>query len=81
MVKDGYLCYWSLMYDEVNNICVGSLFMSHSTAVDLVMHFSKIVQLLGLKGVHLLHLGMNGPWVNTKFEKRIAGFASWERGH
>lgn len=49
------------MYDEVNNICVGSLFMSHSTAVDLVMHFSKIVQLLGLKGVHLLHLGMNGP--------------------
>ena len=58
---DGYLCYWSLMYDEVNNICVGSLFMSHSTAVDLVMHFSKIVQLLGLEGVHLLHLGMNGP--------------------
>ena len=68
---DVYLCYWSPMYDEVVNAYAGSLFMGHCTAVDLVTQFYKIVQPLGLKGVNLLHLGMDGPQVNTKFEKEL----------
>ena len=66
---DGYL--WSPMYDELVNIYAGSLFMDHCTAVDLVTHFYGIVQPLGIKGVNLLHLGMDGPRVNRKFEKEL----------
>ena len=68
---DVYLCYWSPMYDEVVNTYAGSFFMGHCAAVDLVTQFYKIVQPLGLKGVNLLHLGMDGPQVNTKFEKEL----------
>ena len=68
---DGYFYCWSPMYDEVVKTYSGSLFMGHCTAVDLVMRFHKIVQPLALKGVNLLHLGMDGPQVNTKFEKEL----------
>ena len=66
---DGYL--WSPMYDELVNIYAGSLFMDHCTTVDLVTHFYEIVQPLGIKGVNLLHLGMDGPRVNRKFEEEL----------
>ena len=57
---------------EVTNTYAGSLFISSCTTDDLVIHFDKI----DLKGVNLWHLGMDGPRVNTKFEKRTGGFAS-----
>ena len=66
---DGYLCYWSPMYEEIVNTYAGSLFMGYCSAANLVHHFYEIVQPLGAKGVHLLHLGMDCPRVNTKFEK------------
>ena len=59
------------MYEEIVNTYAGSLFMGHCSAANLVHHFYKIVQPLGAKGVHLLHLGMDGPQVNTKFEKDL----------
>ena len=68
---DGYLCYWSPMYEEIVNTYAGSLFMGYCSAANLVHHFYKTVQPLGAKGVHLLHLGMGGPRVNTKFEKDL----------
>ena len=71
---DGYLCYWSPMYEEIVNTYVGSLFMGLCSAANLVHHFYEIVQPLGAKGVHLLHLGMDGPRVNTKFEKDLQAF-------
>ena len=45
--------------------------MGHCSAANLVHHFYEIVQPLGTKGVHLFHLGMDGPQVNTKFEKDL----------
>ena len=57
--------------EEIVNTYAGSLFMGHCSAANLVHHFYKIVQPLGAKGVHLLHLGMDGPQVNTKFEKDL----------
>ena len=72
---DVYLCYCSPMYDEVVNTYAGSLFMGHCTAVDLMTQFYKIVQPLGLKGVNLLHLGIDGPQINTECE-RINRFTS-----
>ena len=68
---NGYFYDWSPMYDEVVNTYAGFLFMGHCTAVDLVMHFYEMVQPHGLKGVNLLHLGMDGSQVNTKFEKEL----------
>ena len=53
---DGYLCYWSPMYEEIVNTYAGSLFMGHCSAANLVHHFYEIVQPLDAKGVHLLHL-------------------------
>ena len=68
---DGYLCYWSPMYEEIVNTYAGSLFMGHYSAANLVHQFYEIVQLLDAKGVHLLHLGMDGPPINMKFEKDL----------
>ena len=59
------------MYEEIVNMYARSLFMGHCSAANLVHHFYKIVQPLGAKGVHLLHLGMDDPRVNTKFEKDL----------
>ena len=56
---------------EVTNTYAGSLFMGPCTTDDLVIQFYKIVQPLDLKGVNLLHLGMDGPRVNPKFEKEL----------
>ena len=60
---DGYLYYCSSIYDEVVNTYAGSLFMGHCIAVDLMAHFYEIVQLLGSKGVNLLHVSMDCPRV------------------
>ena len=68
---DGYFYHCCPMYDEVVNTYAGSLFMGHCTAVDLMTHFYEIVQPLGLKGVNLLHLGMDGPRVNRKKNCRL----------
>ena len=59
------------MYDEVVNTYEGPLFIVLCTVVDLVIYFYKIVQPRGLNGVNLLHLGMDGPRVNTNFEKEL----------
>ena len=40
---DGYLCYWSPMYEEIVNTYAGSLFMGHCSAANLVHHFYEIV--------------------------------------
>ena len=56
---------------EVTNTYAGFLSVGPCTADDLVIYFYKIVQPLDLKGVNLLHLGMDGPRVNPKFEKEL----------
>ena len=53
---DGYLYYWSPMYEKIVNPYAGSLFMGHCGATNLVHDFYEIVQPLDAKGVHLLHL-------------------------
>ena len=39
---DGYLCYWSPIYEEIVRTYAGSLFMDHCSAANLVHHFYEI---------------------------------------
>ena len=50
----------------------GSLFVGHCPAEKLVNHFYKMTKQLQVNGKHLLHLGMDGPKVDVKFEKDLS---------
>ena len=66
---DAYICYWSPSYDQIVNMYAGSLFVGHCPAKELVKHFYEITDQLNLNGEYLVHLGMDGPNVNLKFER------------
>jgi hypothetical protein len=65
---DVYISYWSKISDQIVNVYGGSLFIGHCSATDLVKHYGEMTARLGLKSIFLLHLGMDGPAVNLKFE-------------
>ena len=46
-------------------------FYGHCPAEELVKHFYEMTEQLELDGMHLIHLGMDGPKVNLKFEKDL----------
>lgn len=69
---DAYLSYWSNRHDKVVCAYVGSLFVGHCTAVDLVEHYDEFVKRMELDSSYLLHLGMDGPNVNMSFENKLA---------
>ena len=68
---DGYLCYWSNSSEQVENRYLGSLFVGHCTAADLVDHYLEFKQRWHLENHLLLHIGMDGPSVNQLFEKNL----------
>ena len=41
---DAYISYWSRQYNEVVNVCAGSLFVGHCPARELVHHFYEMAQ-------------------------------------
>ena len=49
----------------------GSCFTGHYTAADLKNHFHEKSSELGVTGTYLLHLGMDGPRINLKFQKDL----------
>ena len=41
---NAYISYWSRQYNEVVNVCAGSLFVGHCPARELVHHFYEMAQ-------------------------------------
>ena len=58
---DIYVCYWSKIYDQVVTAFEGFYFIGHCTA-DLLKHIQEYF---------LVHVGMDGPNANLKFEKEL----------
>lgn len=71
---DAHVQFWSTKYNKITSTYVGSLFLGHCKAEDLSAHFFEMLQNLHLKPTLLLHLGMDGPNVNLKFEQQLAKF-------
>ena len=59
----GYITYWSKSTDQVENTYLGSLFVGHCAAADLVDHYLEFKQRWHLEDHLLLHVGMDGPSV------------------
>ncbi|KAJ8348774.1 hypothetical protein SKAU_G00273630 [Synaphobranchus kaupii] len=60
---DVHVRYWE--GDHVQSRYLGSQFMGHSTAQDLLQHFKECVEQLNLR--NLVSISMDGPNVNWKF--------------
>ena len=69
---DGYVQYWSKTWNCIQISYCGSLFVDPCPAGKLVDHFFEFVNKLGLNLKFLLHIGMDGPNVNLKFEKLLS---------
>ena len=67
-----YVQYWSKTWNRMEISYCGSLFMDHCPAEKLVDHFFEFVNKLGLNLKFLLHICMDGPNVNLKFEKLLS---------
>ena len=68
---DGYLQYWSNEINEIINSCSGSLFIGHYTSEHLLGHYKTFAEKMKLDSSFLLHLGMDGPYVNLSFEQKL----------
>lgn len=49
----------------------GSLFVDHCPSEKLVEHFYEFIKKVGLDIKYMLHLGMDGPNVNKKFQRLL----------
>ena len=70
---DGYVQYWSSGTNQIVNKYCGSLVVGHCTSVDLLEHFKQFGDDLGWNA-NLLHIGMDGPNVNLKFQNDLLNF-------
>ena len=61
---DGYITYYSNSAEEITISYVGSLFVGHCPANDLVQHIYHFIEELQLSLDNLLNIGMDGPSVN-----------------
>ena len=68
---DAYLQFWNFNQKEVVNAYIGSLFVGHCTADNLVDHFTHFMKELKLDPHLFLSLGMDGPNVNLSFKKKV----------
>jgi len=73
---DGYICYWSKTHGYVITNYLGSLFVGHYTAADLLDHYLAFRVKWKLDDKLLLHLGMDGPNVNLRIERELADHLS-----
>ena len=69
---DMYIRYWSKCQKEVVTAYCGSLFIGHCDSKQLVEHYYEFEHNTKLNSKYLLHLGMDGPNVNKKFECELA---------
>ena len=68
---DAYFTYHYLSQQEIVTSYWGSLFVGHCTAEDLTKHFDKFMNRYDLNVQTLLNIGMHGPSVNKKFERKL----------
>lgn len=78
---DGYVQYWSTKMEKVINRYCGSLFLGHCAAKDLLNHFFDFGKEMNWDTSLLLHLGMDGPNVNLKFEQDLLAHFEMTTGH
>lgn len=76
---DGHLQYYSKKFKKIVNHYCGSLFLGHCFADDLLDHFMEFGKVMKWNVALLLHLGMDGPWVNLKFQDNL--MAQLDRDH
>ena len=68
---DGFVQYWSKSQNGIVVAYCGSLFVDHCPAEKLVEHFFTFIKKSGLDVKFMLHLGMDGPNVNLKFQRLL----------
>ena len=73
---DGYVCYWSKIHGYIITSYLGLMFVGHCTATDLLDHYLAFKEKWNLDDNLLLHLGMDGPNVNLRFEKELSSHLS-----
>ena len=66
---DAYVTYWSKVNDCITSNYLGSLFVSHCYATDLVYHYNTFKEHFKMNN-NRLHLRMDGPKVNLGFETK-----------
>ena len=71
---DAYIHYWSKTHGHVTTNYLGSLFLGHCTASDLLEHYLQFRENWKLDDNLLLHLGMDGPNVNLLFERNLSEY-------
>ena len=69
---DGYIRYWPKRQKVVATAYCGSLFIGHCYSNQLVEHYYEFEHSTKLNSTYLLHLGMDAPNVNKKFECELA---------
>ena len=70
-MMDIQLQYWSKEMTLVNSVYCGSLFVGHCFSKYLLPHFTTFVEDMNLEPDLLMQIGMDGPNVNSKFEKDV----------
>ena len=66
--SDGFVQYWSKSQYKIAMAYCGSLFVDHFPADKRVEHFFTFIEKIGLDDKFILHLGMDGPNFNLKFQ-------------
>ena len=68
---DGYVQYWSKRHQQIRIAYCGTLAVDHCPAEKLLEHFLEFGKKVELDFRYMLHVGMDGPAVNLKFEKLL----------
>ena len=65
---DGYVQYWSKHHNCIKMVYCGTIMVDHCPAEKLLEHFLEFTEKINLDLKLILHIGMDGPSVNLKFE-------------
>ena len=76
---DGYVKYWSERHQSFKVSYCGTLMVDHCPAEILLEHFLEFIQKAELDLRFMMHIGMDGPNVNLKFEKLLQASATFEQ--
>ena len=68
---DAYVTYFSKTMQQVLTTYAGSVFVGHCTDAHLLEHFRGFMRELKLDTNYLLSIGMDGPYVNLSFERKL----------
>ena len=65
---NGYIQYWSKHHNGIKMVYCGTSMVDHCPAKKLLEHFLEFTEKINLDLKQMLHIGMDGPNVNLKFE-------------